>query len=221
MADLQMLYANRFSQSDETRKNRIWVEISRYLRKFIQKDAGIVVDVAAGYCDFINNINVGTHKFALDLNPDVREFAASDVTAIVGDVEESMRNAFKENSVSLFFMSNFLEHIPKEKISALLELQYKLLRCGGGVLILTPNIKFVGGKYWDFFDHITPITESALIEAAEAAGFKTERVVKKFLPFTTKSRLPQAPWIVRLYLRLMPLSGMVFGEQSLLLFRKE
>lgn len=91
----------------------------------------------------------------------------------------------------------------------------------GGVLILTPNIKFVGGKYWDFFDHITPITESALIEAAEAAGFKTERVVKKFLPFTTKSRLPQASWIVRLYLRLMPLSGMVFGEQSLLLFRKE
>ena len=132
MADLQALYANRFSQSDETRKNRIWVEISRYLRKFIQKDAGIVVDVAAGYCDFINNINVGTHKFALDLNPDVREFAASDVTAIVGDVEESMRNAFKENSVSLFFMSNFLEHIPKEKISTLLELQYKLLRCGGG-----------------------------------------------------------------------------------------
>ena len=215
------MYANRFSEQAEARKNKIWVEICRYLRRLIPQDAGTVVDVAAGYCDFINNIGLGTERFALDLNPDVQKYAGPGVTAIVGDVEESIRGRFGGDSVSLFFMSNFLEHIPKDKIESLLREELRALRPGGGVLILAPNIKYVGGKYWDFFDHITPLTECSLVEAAEAAGFRTELVVRRFLPFTTKSRLPQAPWIVRLYLMLMPLSGALFGEQSLLLFKKQ
>ena len=88
------------------------------------------------------------------------------------------------------------------------------------VWILTPNIRYVGGKYWDFYDHITPITEKALIEAGELCGFRVRKCIKKFLPFTTKSRLPKAPWIVRMYLRLMPLSGWFFGEQSFLILQK-
>ncbi|MBP5158620.1 MAG: class I SAM-dependent methyltransferase [Treponema sp.] len=220
MSDLQELYANRFSEEAEARKNRLWVEICRYLRKFIPADAGTVVDVAAGYCDFINNIGIGKKKFALDLNPDVQKHAVPGVEVLVGDVEESMGRRFAEGAVSLFFMSNFLEHISKDKISSLMRMEYRLLEKGGCMLILTPNIKYVGGKYWDFFDHITPITDKALVEEAESIGFRTERVVERFLPFTTKSALPQAPWIVRLYLALMPLSGRVFGEQSLLLFVK-
>lgn len=117
-------------------------------------------------------------------------------------------------------MSNFLEHISKDAIRKLLEDEYNLLKKDGKVLILTPNIRYVGGKYWDFYDHITPITEKSLIEEAETIGFHTEKVVKKFLPFTTKSRLPQAQWIVRLYCRLMPVSGWFFGEQSLVLLKK-
>lgn len=121
MSELQTLYANRFSEKAEFKKNKIWVEICRYLRKFIRKDSEVIVDVAAGYCDFINNIGVGSKKYALDLNPDVEKYAASDVTAIVGDVEESIRKEFMERSVSLFFMSNFLEHITKDKITSLLK----------------------------------------------------------------------------------------------------
>ena len=118
-------------------------------------------------------------------------------------------------------MSNFLEHITKEQIRRLFQDEYDLLREGGQVMILTPNIKYVGEKYWDFFDHITPITDKCLIEEMETLGFKLERNIQRFMPFTTKSKLPQAQWIVRLYLRLMPLSGSFFGEQSLLLFKKE
>ncbi len=222
MSDLQSLYANRFSEFAEERKNKIWIEICNYLRKFIQKDSDIIVDVAAGYCDFINNIGIGSQKFAMDLNPDVAKYAAKDVMPIIGDVEKSMEEKFSPCSVSLFFMSNFLEHITKQKIHSLLQEEYKLLKADGKgqLLILTPNIKYVGGKYWDFFDHITPLTENALVEEAESLGFKKELVIKKFLPFTTKSHLPQAPWIVRLYCMLMPISGLFFGEQSLLLFKK-
>lgn len=117
-------------------------------------------------------------------------------------------------------MSNFLEHISKSDIEKLLETEYRLLENDGEVWILTPNIKYTGGKYWDFFDHITPLTEKSLAKIAVAKGFTVKKIIKKFLPFTTKSALPKAAWIVRLYLGLMPLSGALFGEQSFLILEK-
>lgn len=120
----------------------------------------------------------------------------------------------------MFFMSNFLEHITKKEISDLLKLEYELLIPGGEIWILTPNIRYVGGKYWDFFDHITPITEKAIIEEAKVNRFKTKKCIKKFLPYTTKSKFPTSSLIVRLYLRLMPLSGFLFGQQSFIILSK-
>ena len=99
--------------------------------------------------------------------------------------------------------------------------EYRLLKKGGKLLILTPNIKYVGGKYWDFFDHITPITDKAIIEEAETIGYRLEKDIERFMPFTTKSRLPQAQWMVRAYLRLLPIMGKIMGEQSLIMFVKE
>lgn len=220
--NLQDLYNNRFSDDEKQRKNGTWIEICNYIgQQFGEQTEGTVVDVAAGYCDFINNYKtVGeTKRVAIDINPDVKKYANSDVTAICDEIE-NLKNHFSEGEVSLFFMSNFLEHITKEQIRTLLKDEYDLLASGGQVMILTPNIKYVGGKYWDFFDHITPITDRCLIEEMETIGYKLERNIPRFMPFTTKSKLPQAQWIVRLYLKLMPLSGKLFGEQSLLLFKK-
>jgi hypothetical protein len=60
----------------------------------------------------------------------------------------------------------------------------------------------VGAAYWDFIDHKVALTERSLVEAAETAGFQMERLVVRFLPYTTKSRLPQHPLVVRAYLHL-------------------
>ncbi len=219
MNDLEELYKTRFSDREEQKKNRIWIEICKYLKNYLKEDYESVVDVAAGYGDFINNFNTNGKKYAIDINPGLRKFVSSDVMVYIGEIG-NLKQYFTKDSVSLFFMSNFLEHITKEQISNLLRDEFECLRSGGEVCILTPNIRYVGGKYWDFYDHITPITEKALIEEAESIGFKTVTCIKKFLPFTTKSALPQAPWIVRLYLKLMPISGFLCGEQSLIIFRK-
>lgn len=219
MSDLEMLYKTRFSEPEEKRKNLLWVEICRFIKKKLGKDYDIVVDVAAGYCDFINNFATNGKKIAVDINPDMKRFAAEDVEPIVSDIG-CLGDYFSAGCNALFFMSNFLEHITKSQIEELFKTLYDILGEGGNICVLTPNIRYVGNKYWDFFDHITPITEKALIERAESLGFQTELCVKRFLPFTTKSALPQAPWIVRLYLKLMPLSGLFFGEQSLLVFAK-
>lgn len=220
-SDVQKLYDNRFKDKDKQRKKAMWREICKYFASITQRaEYTTVVDVAAGYCDFINNIDYNCKKYAIDVNPDVKKYANENVTAFTDSID-NLSTHFKEGSVSLFFMSNFLEHIPKDSITRLLETEYSLLEKGGEVWILTPNIRYVGGKYWDFYDHITPITDKALIEAAELIGYRVKKCIPKFLPYTTKSALPQAAWIVRLYLKLMPLSGMVFGEQSFLVLSKQ
>ena len=178
-----------------------------------------MVDVAAGYCEFINHFRYGKKKYAIDANPDVAKYARGRVKPIVDGIQ-NLPCYFQEGTVSLFFISNFLEHLSKRDIQKLLETAYRLLQPGGQVWILTPNIRYVGGKYWDFYDHITPVTEKSLIEAAGLAGYELKTCIPKFLPFTTKSRIPKAWWMVRLYLKLMPLSGMLFGEQSCLIFSK-
>jgi hypothetical protein len=84
----------------------------------------------------------------------------------------------------------------------------------GRVLILQPNIRLVGGRYWDFIDHRVALTDASLLEAAELAGFERERLIVRFLPYTTKRRLPQSPWLVRWYLRI-PIAWRLLAGQSL------
>lgn len=216
----QKMYHNRFSEEEVKTKKNIWGAICRYLERYLPKgEQKLVIDVAAGYCDFINHIHCKGNKAAIDINPDIRKYAQPDVKAIIGDIQ-NLSHYFEKGTVTLFFMSNFLEHIPKKEIVELLKQEYELLEPDGQVWILTPNIRYVGGKYWDFYDHITPITEKSIIEAGLLCGFEVKKCIPRFLPFTTKSKLPQAGWIVALYLKLMPLSGMVFGEQSFIILQK-
>ena len=223
--DLTKLYSNRFNSDEKSRKNGIWEEICKFITRKLNKGKTwsheAIVDVAAGYCDFINNLPCENtcRKYAFDFNSDVQKHANADVKTICDSVER-IGEYFSDGSVTLFFMSNFLEHISKEMIRNLLHDEFKLLKIGGRLVILTPNIRYTGGKYWDFFDHITPLTEKAIIEEAETIGYTLESCIPKFLPFTTKSRLPQWKWIVSLYLKMMPISGFFFGEQSLIVLRK-
>jgi hypothetical protein len=82
------------------------------------------------------------------------------------------------------------------------------------VVILQPNIRLAGAAYWDFIDHRTPLTERSLAEAAEIAGFRTVAVITRFLPYTTKSRLPSHPLLVRGYLAFPPVWRLL-GRQTL------
>ena len=78
---------------------------------------------------------------------------------------------------------------------------------------LQPNVRLAGGHYWDFIDHHVALTERSLV-AAGLAGFRAQRVVTRFLPYTTKTRMPQNPLLVRAYLKLRP-AWVLFGKQTL------
>jgi hypothetical protein len=97
-----------------------------------------------------------------------------------------------------------------------LRVAHALLKPGGRVLILQPNIRLIGGSYWDFIDHQTALTDKSLAEAAVMAGFTTKQVIARFLPYTTKSRIPQHPMLVRAYLAFPP-AWLLLGKQTLYL----
>ena len=91
-------------------------------------------------------------------------------------------------------------------MNAVLQEVRRVLREGGRLINMQPNIRFEPGRYWDFYDHLLPLSDRSATEGLVQNGFVIEQVVARFVPFTTKSILPQHPWLVRAYLAL-PCSG--------------
>ncbi|MCC8471203.1 class I SAM-dependent methyltransferase [Xanthomonas phaseoli] len=215
--DLDVLYQHRFPKEELANKNRIWqVLCTQYFSRFVKPNE-TVVDIGAGYCEFINNIPAA-HKIAVDLNPDVRKLAADGIRVI----NESCIavSSIPSASVDAVFMSNFLEHLPtKDLVLQTLRESARMLKPGGRVIILQPNIRFLYDEYWDYFDHHTALSDRSLVEGVLMAGLEPQVVIPKFLPYTTKSRLPQAPWLVSLYLRI-PLAWHFLGKQALVVAYK-
>jgi len=93
------------------------------------------------------------------------------------------------------------------------------LNRGGRLIAVGPNIRFTGGRYWDFWDHYLPLTEASLSEGLVVRGFQIERCHARFLPYTMAGG-PQFPlWMVAAYARL-PLLWRFRGKQFLVVARK-
>ena len=95
----------------------------------------------------------------------------------------------------------------------------RCLRPGGRIIALGPNIRYLPGKYWDFYDHYLPLTELSLGEAMAETGFTLEEQIPRFLPFTMSRGRHWPVWMVRLYLKLK-VAWRLFGKQFLIVARK-
>jgi len=199
-AELDRLYARRFHYDELQSKARLWPIIcDAFFAAYVPKD-GCVLDLGAGYCDFINNISA-RRRIAVDVNPDTARFAAPGVEVHQLRLER-LSDAIGQETVDLAFASNVFEHLrgPDTLLKVLANVR-TALRPGGRIMIMQPNVRIVGGAFWDFFDHMLPLSERGMVEALEVAGFRIVECRARFLPYTTKSRLPQRASLVRLYLR--------------------
>jgi SAM-dependent methyltransferase len=212
-AELQAAYDRRFAPVREYRQG-VWRILIREFFQPLIPVASTVLDLGCGWGEFVNQIRAA-RKFAMDLNPSASEHLSGDVTFLHQDC--SQRWGIDDGSLDIVFTSNFFEHLPtKAALRSTLMEAHRTLRQGGRLVCLGPNIKHLPGSYWDFWDHHLPLTELALKEVLELVGFRVERSVGRFLPYTMASGIAWPTAFVTLYLRL-PILWRVFGRQFLVI----
>ncbi|MGF7136707.1 SAM-dependent methyltransferase [Paraburkholderia sp. EB58] len=217
MGNLASLYRFRFKEADLPGKMRVWQVLCKdFFQQFVDPDS-TVLDVACGYGEFINNIQA-RQKHAIDLNPDTEQFLGKEVSFHQTRADE-MRGIADE-SIDMAFTSNFLEHLEsKDSCDSVLTEVLRVLRPGGKFIVMGPNIRYLAGEYWDFYDHHLPLSHLSLEEGLSINGFRVIRNIDKFLPYTTRSALPQHPLLVSAYLKF-PLAWRILGRQFLLVAEK-
>ena len=121
----------------------------------------------------------------------------------------------EDGSLNVVFSSNFFEHLPdKAALGRTLEEIFRCLAPNGKLIAMGPNIKYLPGKYWDFWDHHLPLTEISLSEGLTNRGFEIGRCVDKFLPYTMVNTREYPDGFLKLYLSL-PIVWRILGKQFL------
>lgn len=200
--------ATRYFQSrfvHDKRRDGVWRVICRYLQEHVPTK-GRVLDLGAGYCDFINNIEAA-EKHAVDLYPGFAEFAADGVQTHVGSCADL--SEFADGYFDAVFESNVLEHLSTPVLSQTLAEIRRVLKPNGRFIAIQPNFRYCYRTYFDDYTHVQVFTHVSVADLLTSAGFEIRRSEPRFLPTTFKSRLPAWPWLTRVYLHMpfRPLAG--------------
>ncbi len=205
------LYESRFDEREVSAKDAVWREIATFLQRYVVPDAP-VLDIACDRGHFIRWVRAN-ERWATDIR-DVAGSLPSDVRFVQASGLD-LAGVLPNGHFGTVFMSNYLEHLPSsDAVIEQLRVASELVRQGGHVIVLQPNIRLVGPRYWDFIDHHVALTERSLLEAAELAGLRTVDLITRFIPYSTKGRLPSDPRLVRAYLAFRP-AWRVLGKQTL------
>jgi SAM-dependent methyltransferase len=176
-----------------------------------------VLDLGCGYGEFINQVHCD-QKFAMDLNPNAASFVGRDVKLIQRDCSEPW--PLSDSCLDVVFTSNFFEHLPaKESLRRTLEEAFRCLKPNGRIICLGPNIKYLPGSYWDFWDHHLALTELSLKEGLELTGFRIEWLRAKFLPYSMSQGFTPPLLFLQIFLKL-PFLWPIFGKQFLVIAAK-
>jgi SAM-dependent methyltransferase len=214
--DLGKEYQQRFAALAPYRDSVWQVLVRDFLQHYVDPSA-TVLDLGSGWGEFIRHIHAH-RRIAMDLNPDMPSRVGSGVEVILQDCSQTWQVA--DSSLDVVFTSNFFEHLPdKDALRRTLQEALRCLKDGGRIICLGPNIRFLHGAYWDFWDHFLPLTDRSMIEILTLTGFALERVEPRFLPYSMSQGFTPPIGFITLYLRL-PFLWRILGKQFLLVARK-
>lgn len=213
--DYQRLYTYRFRGIDQPARQAVWNELTPTLARWLGSPSR-VLDPAAGRGEFINAIDAEERWVvdSIEYDETVRD---PDVKVVIGDAR------FVELPEAYFdgvFVSNLLEHLAtRDDVARFLQRMRRCMSPGGRIAVLGPNFRYSAREYFDCADHTLALTHVAVEEHLYSAGFEIERVIPRFIPYSFRSRVPRAPWLVRAYLRF-PMAWHVLGKQFLVVASK-
>lgn len=211
--DIQTLYTHRLSRVDQNDRERVWTEIGRYLAR-ISGSPRKVLDPACGRGEFINTFDAD-EKWALDIGYDGSSLN-TEVRFTRGSFLEEQPD-LPMNHFDMVLLSNVLEHMANpDAVQSFIMKARDVLAPGGRIVLLGPNFRYCAKTYFDFADHIVPLTHVSAVEHLVTAGFKVERATPRFIPYSFTSRLPANRLFTRLYLAFPP-AWRLLGKQFLVM----
>ena len=190
-------YASRYVPNPD--RSVVWREIVRFLRSFLN-GKHTVLDLGAGYCDFINNVTA-PERVAVDISPDFANFADTSVRTVRSEVTHL--SAVQANTVDVVFASNLLEHLTDADLDTTMSEVKRILKNGGLFISMQPNYRYSYKTYYDDPTHKKVFSHTALEAFLLSQGFSIVKKMPKFLPFSLKSRpgiIPLHPLLVRAYI---------------------
>ena len=198
---------------EDPRRGEVWRALWRYFFKDRISQDDCVLDLGAGYGDFINSV-VARRRIAVDMWDGMRRHLAPGVEAIVGPVQDLDR--IGDGAVDYAFASNVFEHITQDVFANVLTALRRTLSARGRLTILQPNYRYCYREYFDDYTHVSIYSHVSLPDFLRANGWEVLEVHPRFMPLTVKSRLPAWPFLIAAYL-WSPVKPM--GKQMLVVAR--
>jgi ubiquinone/menaquinone biosynthesis C-methylase UbiE len=197
--------------AQDPRRATTWSALWTYFFRHHVRPDDCVLDLGAGYGDFINSVTAKT-RIAVDQWPGMADHLAQGVVPIVTSATDLSPVAGA--SVDFALASNLFEHLTREEARATLAELRRVMKAGGTLALLQPNYRYAYREYFDDYTHIVAYSHIALADLLQAEGWRVTTVKPRFLPLTIKSRLPTWGWLIGAYLR-SPIKPM--GKQMLVM----
>jgi ubiquinone/menaquinone biosynthesis C-methylase UbiE len=182
----------------DPRRAAVWRAISRYIQPWVAENGGLL-ELGAGFGDFTREIRAAT-KWALDRNPSLTGYWDESICPLIQSALDPL--PLPDESLATVVASNFFEHFTIEQGSAILGEAWRVLRPGGHLIAIQPNFRLEPRRYYDDYTHRTAFTDNGFRDFLLALDWEIVHSEPRFLPFTMKSRLPTAEWLVSLYLAI-------------------
>lgn len=183
--------------AEDQKRGAVWRALWRYVFRHRIGPDDSVLDLGAGYGDFINSVTA-RRRIAVDLWPGLRDHVDPGVEAHVTPVTDL--SPIKDGAVDFAFASNLFEHLPQPAVIESLSEIARVLSSRGTLTLLQPNYRYAYREYFDDYTHVAVYSHISLADLLAAHGWIVTEVRPRFLPLTVKSRLPVWPPLIAAYL---------------------
>lgn len=182
---------------EDPRRDVLWQSLWRYRFSAMVRPDDCVLDLGAGYCNFINSV-VARRRIAVDAWQGFPAHLALEVEHKVGSVTDL--SFLDDGAVDFAFASNLFEHLTKDDFSMVLAALRRKLSANGTLTIVQPNYRYAYREYFDDFDHKSIYSHVSLTDYLAANGYEVFLVEPRFMPLSVKGRLPIKPFLIRAWL---------------------
>lgn len=183
--------------TEDRRREVLWRCLWRYRFSAMVGPEDCVLDLGAGYGDFINAA-VARRRIAVDAWDGFPAHLAPGVEHRVGSVTDL--DFIAGGAVDFAFASNVFEHLTRDEFAIVLAALRRILSARGTLTIVQPNYRYAYREYFDDFDHKAIYSHISLPDYLVANGYEVFLVEPRFMPLTVKSRLPVSPLLIRAWL---------------------